>query len=657
MAIEGCAHAVFARSPHAHARIAAISTARAAAMSGVLAIITGREWAAGGLGTILPCMSPVPFTDGRPMNDAKRPVFATEKVCFVGDTVAAAIAETRAQAADAAEAIAVEYEALPVVTDVARAIEADAPVIHAALGTNVVYVVEHGDAGAAEAAIAGAHHVSALEIRNRRIIANPMETRCYLGHYDEGQDHYTLWASCQGPHQLRVWLSKLAFGIPLRRIRVVAPDVGGGFGPKGYFYPEQPVVLWASKLVGRPVRFTATRSDAMMTDAHARDHVTKARMGFDREGRILGLAVDTIAGFGGYQSSFNAVIPGGHYPTTMSGLYRTPAVHVRVTGAYTNTAPIDAYRGSIQASTSVGERLLENGARELGIEVAEMRARNYIGAVAYPYTNPLGTTYDSGNPAGQQAIMMAAAGYVGLRAEQAALKARGLRMGVGMAGIVEGAGLGPSRQMAAGSITKTGTWEAGRVRVHPDGRATLSVGTHSHGQSHEITFRQVAADGLGIDIEAIDFQQGDTDRDPGNFGTGAARSLSTAGIALAIASQRIVAKATTLAAHLMECAEADIDYRDGVFTIRGTDRGRSFAQVAEMAYRGADYPEEGFELGLESTVNFDPVATNYPTALHLAVVMVDVETGVVGLRGYHCVCQWRSKKGSPRRCNTSERLN
>ena len=257
--------------------------------------------------------------------------------------------------------------------------------------------------------------------------------------------------------------------------------------------------------------------------------------------------------------------------------------------------------------------------------------------MAYPYTNPLGTTYDSGNPAGQQAIMMAAAGYVGLRAEQAALKARGLRMGVGMAGIVEGAGLGPSRQMAAGSITKTGTWEAGRVRVHPDGRATLSVGTHSHGQSHEITFRQVAADGLGIDIEAIDFQQGDTDRDPGNFGTGAARSLSTAGIALAIASQRIVAKATTLAAHLMECAEADIDYRDGVFTIRGTDRGRSFAQVAEMAYRGADYPEEGFELGLESTVNFDPVATNYPTALHLAVVMVDVETGVVGLRGYHCV--------------------
>ena len=314
MAIEGCAHAVFARSPHAHARIAAISTARAAAMPGVLAIITGREWAAGGLGTILPCMSPVPFTDGRPMNDAKRPVFATEKVCFVGDTVAAAIAETRAQAADAAEAIAVEYEALPVVTDVARAIEADAPVIHAALGTNVVYVVEHGDAGAAEAAIAGAHHVSALEIRNRRIIANPMETRCYLGHYDEGQDHYTLWASCQGPHQLRVWLSKLAFGIPLRRIRVVAPDVGGGFGPKGYFYPEQPVVLWASKLVGRPVRFTATRSDAMMTDAHARDHVTKARMGFDREGRILGLAVDTIAGFGGYQSSFNAVIPGGALP-------------------------------------------------------------------------------------------------------------------------------------------------------------------------------------------------------------------------------------------------------------------------------------------------------------------------------------------------------
>ena len=630
-------HAAFVRSPHAHARMLSIDTTEAARMPGVLLTLTGEEWDGYGLGRLLPCITPVPFDDGRPMNEVLRPILARDKVHHVGDTVAVVVAETPAQALDAAEAVWVEYEDLPVVTDVAEAADPTAAVIHEQFGTNVVFIVEHGDAERTEEAFARAHHVTKIEMRNARITGNPMEPRAYLGHYDPATGRYTLYGSMQCPHPIQRWIAEYALRVPINRIRVVAPDVGGGFGPKAFFYPEQPVVLWASRLVGRPVRWTATRQEGLMTDTHARDHATKAQMAFDREGRVLGMRVDTVAGFGAYQSNFNAFIPGRHYPMPMVGLYRTPTLHVKVTGVYTNGTPIDAYRGSTQSATTVNERLFENGAREMGIDPAEMRLRNYIQKDEYPYTTPVGVVYDSGNPPGQHQIMMELADYGGVRSEQKRLRAEGVRMGIGLAAMIETSGMGPSRQLNAQAQAKMGFWEVARVHVHPDGMVTISAGTHSHGQSHDITFRQVAADALGIDIADIDLQYGDTDRDPGNFGTAAARSISVAGMAIVEASTRIIAKGTKLAAHLMECAEADLAYEVGHFQIKGTDRRLSFAEVAEMANYGADYPEEGFELGLEETVSYDPVDFNYPTALHLAVVLVDDETGRVTLRDFYCV--------------------
>ena len=635
--LPGTVHAVFVRSDRAHARILAIDTGAAEAMPGVLLTLTAEDWDGYGLGRLLPCLTPVPFDDGRPMNEVLRPILARDKVHHVGDTVLAVVAETRAQAMDAAEAVRIDYEDLPAVTDVAAAAAPDAPIVHGQFGSNQVFVVEHGDGGAIERAFADAHHVTRIEMRNARITANPMEPRAYLGQYDPATGRYTLYGAMQSPHPMRRWIAEFMLRVPINRIRVVAPDVGGGFGPKVFTYPEQPVVLWAARLLGRPVRWTATRQDALMTDTHARDHATVAEMAFDREGRVLGIRVETAAGFGAYQGNFNAFIPGRYYPVTMLGLYKTPAQHVKVTGVYTNTTPIDAYRGSTQSATTVNERLFENGAREMGRDAAEMRLINYIQRDEYPYTTPLGTVYDSGDPTGQHRLMMELADYEGLRAEQARLKAGGVRMGIGLCAIVECSGMGPSRQLSAQAAIKMGFWEAARVQVHADGNVTLSVGTHSHGQGHDITFRQVAADGLGIDIADIDLVQGDTDRDPGNFGTAAARSLSTAGMAIAEGTRRIIAKGTRLAAHLLECVEADLDYEAGRFGIKGTDRGLSFAEVAEMAYYGADYPEDGFELGLDETVSFDPVDFNYPTALHLAVVLVDRETGRVRVRNYYCV--------------------
>ena len=412
--------------------------------------------------------------------------------------------------------------------------------------------------------------------------------------------------------------------------------MGGGFGIKAYLYPEAPVVLWASKLVGHPVRWTATRGEAMVTDTHAHDLVTRTEMAFDDDGQILALRCETVAAYGAYQSTFAPLILAGIYANLMTGLYRTPVAHVSVEGVFTNTTPVDAYRGAAAAPTFVNERLIEKGAREMGIDPAELRLRNYIHSRQYPYTNPLGYTYDSGDPPGQQELMLGIADYRALRDEQRRLRVEGVRMGIGMAGFLESAGMGPSRMVAEGG-SKVGGWESANLRVHPDGKVTMFVGTHSHGQGHEITYRQVAAECLGLDIGDIDFTQGDTDMGPGNFGTGAARSISTAGIAIVEAAERVIAKATKLAAHLMECADEDVVYENGVFSIKGTDRQMRFAEVAEMAYYGADYPEQDFALGLDETAYYDPTHFNYPTALHLAVVIVDAETGAVALRDYFAV--------------------
>ena len=634
--VAEAAHAVFVRSPHGHARILGVSTEQARQMPGVLCVLTAEDWEGHGLGRWLPAMMSVDFDDGRPMNNAPWPILALDEVHHVGDPVAAVVAQTHYQAVEAAEAVEVRYESLPAVTDVARAAAADSPVLHHAFGSNVVFEVESGDARAAASALEGAHHVTELRICNTRVTATAIEPRAYLGRYDPAHERYTLWASTQVPQLLRSWICKFVLDRPLTKVRVVAPDVGGGFGMKAYFYPEQPVVLLAARLTGRPVRFTATRSESFVTDTHARDFLSRARMGFDENGRMLCIDVHALAGFGAYQSTFNSLIAGQRLGHLITGVYRIPVAHVKVTGVYANTLPTDAYRGVGQSQVTIRERLVENAALELGIDPADLRRMNYIDAGDYPYTTVFGTTYDSGDPAGQHAMLLEQCDYDALRGEQRRKRSQGERLGIGLAAFADHSGMGPSRAMK-GTGADFGTWEAGRVQIHADGRATASVGTHSHGQGHDITFRQVVADTLGIDIAHIELLQGDTDRDAGNFGTGAMRSLITGGMALLEASRRVVAKSKRLAAHLLEAAPEDVDYERGSFTIPGTDREISFTKVARMANTGADYPEEGFDLGLDETVYFDPVADTFPTGVHLAVVRVDVETGAVALRDYYAV--------------------
>ena len=635
IAPPGTAWCTFVRSPHAHARISKLSTGAAAAMPGVLLVLTAEDWKRAGLGE-LTVVHPMPFSDGRPMNGVPRPAFANGKVCHIGDIVAAVVAENRFAAEDAAEAVAVDYEPLPCVGDLRAAVEPGAPLVHERFGSNLVFDIERGNRESAEAAMAGAAKVVELRLRNSRLSANPMEPRAYLCQYDAAQDRYTVHATSQQPHYLRRWLSVYTLHIPEHKVRIISPDVGGGFGVKGNFAVEVSTIVWAAQLLKRPVRWTATRTDTFLSDAQARDHDTQARMGFDKDGRIVAMQVDTLAALGGYLSNFAPSIPGNSYPQTITGLYRTPHLHMRVRGVYSNTVPVDAYRGSGRPeATWINERLIERGAHELGIDAVEIRRRNLIARSDFPYPAPGGRVYDSGDPPALLEKLLSLADYPALRREQVELRKQGVLMGIGLACFIDKAGTGPSANLAKrGGLH--GGWESAIVRVHSDGKVTVFAGSHSHGQGHDITFAQIAADRLGIDIDDIRVVEGDTDRIPFGNGTWGARSTSVAGTAVLRASDRIVAKARQIAAEALECANDDIVHENGRFRVRGTDRAISFAEIADVAYHGAKLGTSGaIEPGLEVTEFYDPPDTNDPQAMHLAVVIVDAETGAVRLRNLY----------------------
>jgi carbon-monoxide dehydrogenase large subunit len=630
--LAGTACCVFVRSPHAHASIRSIDTGAAGRIPGVLLTLTAADWDQAGHGQ-LTVVHPMPFSDGRPMNSAPRPAFAHHKVCHVGDIVAAVIGETRFVAEDGADAVVVDYEPLPVVTSTRAAIAAGAPLVHPEFGNNLVFEIERGDRTKVEAALASASKVIELPLKNSRLSANPMEPRAYLCDYDAAADRYTLYATTQQPHYLRRWLSIYTLHIPESKIRVVSPDVGGGFGVKGFFATEVSTVVWAAHLLRRPVKWAATRSEAFLSDAQARDHDTVARMGFAEDGRIVGMQVDTLAALGGYLSNFAPSIPGNSYPQTLTGLYRTPNLHLRVRGVYTNTVPVDAYRGSGRPeATWSNERLVERGAHELGIDSVEMRRRNLIARKDFPYSAPGGRIYDSGNPPALLDKLLSLANYDALRGEQRQCRKRGVLMGIGLAAFIDKAGTGPSGNLAKrGGLH--GGWESAVVRVHSDGKVTIFAGSHSHGQGHDITFAQIAADRLGLPIDDIRLVEGDTDQIPFGNGTWGARSASVAGTAIYRAANKVVAKAVRVAAHMMECAPIDIEYRHGEFRVRGTDKAVRFAKVADVAYHGAPLPADGsLDPGLEVTEFYDPPDTNDPQAMHLAVVFVDPHTGRVTLR-------------------------
>ena len=497
-----------------------------------------------------------------------------------------------------------------------------------------MFEIERGDRRKAETAIASAAKVVELSLNNNRLSANPIEPRSYLCDYDAARDRYTLYATTQQPHYLRRWLSVYTLHIPEHKIRVISPDVGGAFGVKGNFAVEVSTVVWAAQLLRRPVKWTATRTETFLSDAQARDHDTTARMGFDRDGRIVAMQIDTLAALGGYLSNFAPSIPGNSYPQTVTGLYKTPNLHLRVRGVYTNTVPVDAYRGSGRPeATWTNERLIELGARELGIDVVEMRRRNLISRSEFPYSAPGGRVYDSGDPPALLDRLLTIADYAALRREQAGLRGRGVLLGIGLAAFVDKAGTGPSANLAKrGGLH--GGWESAIVRVHSDGKVTLLAGSHSHGQGHEITFCQIAADRLGLPIEDLRLVEGDTDQIPFGNGTWGARSASVAGTAVYRAAGKVVDKARRFAAQLLECAEGDVDYGRGTFTVRGTDRAVAFAEVADVAYHGAVLPP-GCSPGLEVAEFYDPPDTNDPQAIHLAVVAVDAETGAVQLRALY----------------------
>jgi aerobic carbon-monoxide dehydrogenase large subunit len=630
VAPSGTAWCAFVRSPHAHARIQKISTEVAARMPGVLLTLTAEDWKRAGHGE-LTVVHPMPFSDGRPMNNAPRPAFAGDKVRHVGDIVAAVVAESRFAAEDAAEAIAVDYEPLPSVCEPRAAITLDAPLLHERFSANLVFDIERGNRAKTEAAMARAAKIVELHLRNSRLSANPLEPRAYLADYDAAADRYTLYATSQQPHYLRRWLSVYTLHIPEHKIRVVSPDVGGGFGVKGNFAVEVSTIAWAAQLIRRPVRWTATRTDTFLSDAQARDHDTHARMGFDSDGRIVAMQVDTLAALGGYLSNFAPSIPGNSYPQTLTGLYRTPNLHLRVRGVYTNTVPVDAYRGSGRPeATWVNERLIERGARELGLDPVEIRRRNLIGRGDFPYPAPGGRTYDSGDPPALLEKLLALADYPALRREQTALRLQGTLLGIGVACFIDKAGTGPSANLAMrGGLH--GGWESAIVRVHSDGKVTVLSGSHAHGQGHDITFAQIAADRLKLDIDDIRIVEGDTDRIPFGNGTWGARSTSVGGTAIYRAADRVIVKARQIAAEALECAAADIVHERGRFRVHGTDRVVSFATVADLAYHGVKLGADG-EPGLEVTEFYDPPDTNDPQAMHLAVVIVDPDTGAVQLR-------------------------
>ncbi|HEY3563421.1 MAG TPA: xanthine dehydrogenase family protein molybdopterin-binding subunit [Casimicrobiaceae bacterium] len=617
-------HAYFLRSPHAHANVLSVDVMKAKQSPGVVDVFTGADLQ--GVNG-LPCGWLITGTDGKPMNEPPHPVLAQGKVRYVGDPVALVIAESPAQAKDAAEQIVVEYDVLNAVVQSLDALKDGAPQIHEQAPGNACYTWALGDKTAVDAAFAKAAHVTRLDIVNNRLVPNAIEPRAALASYDRASDEYTLYVANQNPHVERLLMTAFVLGLPEHKVRVIAPDVGGGFGSKIYLYPEETAMVFASKRINRPIKWAAERSEAFLADAHGRDHVTHAELALDANGRFLALRVHTTANMGAYLSTFASCIPTILYATLLAGQYTTPAIYCEVTAAFTNTAPVDAYRGAGRPeATYVVERIVHQAAVETGIAQDEIRRRNFIRE--FPYQTPVALNYDTGNYDQTLDAAMQMADVAGFPARKADAQKRGKLRGLGYAAYIEACGLAPSN--IAGSLgARAGLFEAGQVRVHPTGSVTVFTGSHSHGQGHETTFAQIVAGRLGVPIENVTVVHGDTGRIPFGMGTYGSRSLAVGGTAIVKALDKIVAKGRKIAAHLLEAAESDIEFRDGKFTVAGTDRSKTFAEIALTAYVPHNYPLATLEPGLDETAFYDPTNFTYPAGTHICEVEVDPDTGVV----------------------------
>jgi carbon-monoxide dehydrogenase large subunit len=617
----------FLRSPHAHANIRSIDTTAAKAAPGVIAVYTGADLT--GVNG-LPCGWLITGMDGKPMNEPAHPVLAQGKVRHVGDPVALVVADTANQAKDAAEAIGVDYEILPAVVSCVAALAPGAPQVHDT--GNKCYTWALGDKAAVDAAFAKAAHVAKVDIVNNRLVPNAIEPRAVVAQYNRAEEAYTLYVSNQNPHVERLLMTAFVLGLPETKVRVIAPDVGGGFGSKIYLYAEDVALVWASKRVNRPIKWAAERSEAFVSDAHGRDHVTHAELACDANGKFLAMRVITTANMGAYLSTFASCIPTILYATLLAGQYTTPAIYCEVTASFTNTVPVDAYRGAGRPeATYVVERLVHQAGVDLGIPQDEIRRRNFIRK--FPYATPVALTYDTGNYDATLDEAMKMADVAGFPARKAEAARRGKLRGLGYASYIEACGLAPSN--VAGALgARAGLFEAGEVRVNPTGGVTVFTGSHSHGQGHETTFAQIVAAKLGIDIGNVEVVHGDTGRIPFGMGTYGSRSLAVGGTAIVKALDKVIAKGRKIAAHLLEAAETDIEFKDGKFTVAGTDRSKAFAEVALAAYVPHNYPLDKLEPGLDETAFYDPTNFTYPAGTHICEVEVDPETGKTTVVGF-----------------------
>ncbi len=632
--LEGQTYAAFVRSPHPHARIKGFDTAEALAAPGVIAVFTGADFATSGLGP-LQCGWMIYSRDGSPMKVGVHPALANEVVRYVGDSVAVVIGESRSAARNGAELVNVDYHELTSVTGVEEAGHLDAPELHAGIPANQVFDWEIGDTSAVAAAFSKASHVTELELINNRLAPNAMETRAVNAIYDSGRDHYTLYVASQNPHGLRMTLAAvIGFG-PEHRIRVISEDVGGGFGSKAFNYAEEVVCMWAAKRVGRPVKWTADRSEALLTDAHGRDHVTKAALAMDANHRITAMRVFTQANIGAYLSTFGTLIPTYVYAPLLSGQYNIPAIHCQVIARYSNTTPVDAYRGAGRPEAGyVVERLVDTAARELGVDPAEFRRCNFIRH--FPHETPVGMTYDVGDFEAHLNKALDIADARGFPARQAAARARGHYRGLGIGCYIEAAGIGPSAklgQLGAGA----GLWESAQVRVNPTGSVEVMTGCHSHGQGHETTFAQLVADRFGISVDDVDVVHGDTDRVQFGMGTYGSRSGPVGLSAIALTCDKVVVKAKKIAAYLLKVPEETVSFEDGEFASPGSNERLKFDQVALAAYTAHHFPTTEVEPGLKETTFFDPPDFNFPAGTHICEVEIDGDTGAVQVVNFTAV--------------------
>ncbi|MFZ4660129.1 MAG: xanthine dehydrogenase family protein molybdopterin-binding subunit [Caldilineaceae bacterium] len=631
--IPGMLHAAIVRSPHAHAKINSIDTSAALAMPGVVGVYTGADLAADGVGG-LPCGFNPPG-----IKTAPHPVLAIGKVRHVGDGVAVVIAENRYAAQDAADAVQVDYTPLPAVVDAKKAVDPSAPQLHDEIPNNTSFYWALGDRTEINRVFAAADHVVELDLINQRLIPNAMEPRACVAQYSDFSEEMTIWTTSQNPHLIRLLLSLATLQMPENKLRVISPDVGGGFGSKIFHYAEEVIVPWAARKLNRPVKWVSTRSEAFVTDAHGRDHVTTCKLALKNDGTMVGLDVTTYANMGAYLSTFAALIPTAIYITLFSGLYKIPVIFGESYGTMTNTVPVDAYRGAGRPEASyVVERLVDIAARDLKMDPIELRRKNFIQPHEFPYQTPVALLYDSGDYDKLFDKAVEVSNYSELLRQRDAARAAGKLVGVGVSGCIEASGLGPSKvviSLGAG----VGLWESGSIRVHPTGKVTVFTGSHAHGQGHETTFAQIVADELGIPMNDVEIIHGDTGRTPFGLGSYGSRSASVGGSALVRSAEKIRTKLIKMAAFQLEAAEEDVVYdrATGKAHVKGSpDKAKSFVELSVGTLTAHQLPE-GMEPGLEETTFYDPANFTFPNSAHIAMVEIDRDTGEVKLTHYTSV--------------------